>query len=116
MAPKKAKLAVAEEKLEAAKKKLAEKQADLAAMEAKVQKLQRSYDESVQKGKNLEAEMKITQVRSGPSPAPQGCAVGEDKSCSVASYLTADHGSIPPPGRPGSVPAPAEASHAIPMT
>mmetsp|Transcript_46773 Transcript_46773/g.83798 ORF Transcript_46773/g.83798 Transcript_46773/m.83798 type:complete len:4084 (-) Transcript_46773:846-13097(-) len=61
--PKKEKLAAAEEKLAAAQKLLRQKQSDLAAMEAKVRKLQESYEESVQKGKNLEAEMKVTEVR-----------------------------------------------------
>lgn len=32
------------------------------AMEAKLRKLQQSYEESVEKGKALEAEMKITEV------------------------------------------------------
>jgi len=63
VAPKKEKLRVAEEKLAGAQALLRQKQLDLASMEAKVRKLQESYDASVQKGKDLEAEMQVTAVR-----------------------------------------------------
>ncbi len=56
---KKAKLADAEEKLRVATEKLDGKRAELAAVVAKVEKLQRSFDASVEKSEKLKAEMQV---------------------------------------------------------
>eukprot|EP01012_Entosiphon_sulcatum_P032728 TRINITY_DN4157_c0_g3_i1.p1 TRINITY_DN4157_c0_g3~~TRINITY_DN4157_c0_g3_i1.p1 ORF type:complete len:4135 (-),score=940.22 TRINITY_DN4157_c0_g3_i1:62-12466(-) len=61
--PKKAKLRAAEEKLDGARAKLRSKQEELATQEGKVLRLQKQYQDSIDKKKNIEAEMKITEVR-----------------------------------------------------
>eukprot|EP00667_Euglena_gracilis_P000017 EG_transcript_17 len=63
LGPKKAKLADAEEKLRVATEKLNGKREELAAVVAKVDKLQRSFDESVRKSEKLKAEMQLTETR-----------------------------------------------------
>jgi dynein heavy chain, axonemal len=56
-------LATARAELDVVMEQLKEKQGKLAAVEAKIQELQKSYDESVAERQRLEKNMSLTQAR-----------------------------------------------------
>jgi dynein heavy chain len=56
-------LATAQAELEVVMKQLKEKQSQLAAVESKIQELQKSYDDSVAEKQRLEKNMSLTQAR-----------------------------------------------------